>query len=152
MWNYYYRFENERQLDGWTVQSQEQDGSVRISCEAEFDRETDKILLWAKNQKHSGVHPRVLEINGNPVRNTRGFYIGSHTERQGVRIHFLPGKNKIEALIIPGSDKLENFRMQLIDIPAKTGVKEYYRGRSEPARELPPEAPEIGIEGLTPGA
>ena len=152
MWNYYYKFDQEIQLDGWTVQSKEQDGIVRISCEVKFDRETDKILLWAKNQKHSCAHPRVLKINGNPVRNARGFYIGSYTERQGVRLHFQPGKNKIEALVIPGSDKLENFRMQLIDIPAKTGVKEYYRDRSEPERELPAEAPEIGIEGLTPGA
>lgn len=152
MWNYYYSFDLEVQLNLWNVLHRNPDSSILIYCETEFSKETEKILLWAKNQKSSGTYARVLEINKHPIREMSGFYIGSTGERQGLRIHFSPGKNRIEALIIPGTEGLENFRMQLIDIPPKTELKEYHRDWLEPSAEIFAEIPEIKIEGLTPGA
>ena len=95
-WNYYYPFDSEIQLDSWKILNRNPDGSVRVFCEVDSSGETDKILLWAKNRQGiSDIYARVPEINGKNIRYTHGFYIGPHTERQGLRIHFQQGKNRI---------------------------------------------------------
>ena len=152
MWNYYYDFDGEIQLAGWKIRKKDPDGSVRIVCEAKLKKEAEKILLWTKNPLGQSYHSRVLAVNGRPVREIPGFYIGRHAERQGVQLRLPAGKNRIEVKILPGTEGIENFRMQLIDVLPFVEPKEYYRKLSEPEKEVFSEAPAIGIEGLTPGA
>ena len=152
MWDYYYDFEREIQLADWKIREKRADGSIQLVCEVTLEKEAEKILLWTKNPPGANIHARVLEVNGRPVREIPGFYIGCHAERQGMRLRLPAGKNRIEASVLPGAEGIENFRMQLIDVLPFVEPKEYYRAFSESEKEVFPEAPAIGIEGLTPGA
>ena len=42
MWNFYYRFEKERQLDRWEAEPPEKDGSITVSCSVESEKDTEK--------------------------------------------------------------------------------------------------------------
>ena len=147
MWNFYYRFENERQLEHWETAAPGKDGSITLSCSVESEKDTEKILLW--NKKSSAA---VLSVNGISIRSTAGFYVGPLGERQGLRIHLHPGANRIEAVIIPGAEGVKNFRMQLIDIPAKTEIRDYCRARNAAKSEEYAPGAEISADSLTPGA
>lgn len=152
MWHYYYNFDSEFQLDCWETLTADSQGGVRIACTVESPAEMDKILLRPKEQKPTGNVVQILEINGMPVRNRSGFYIGRRVERQGYRIHLHKGMNRIEALVIPGEGGIEKLRMQLIDVPAKIEVKDYFRIWKAPDVAVYPERSEIPIDGMTPGA
>lgn len=152
MWNYYYNFDGEIQLADWKICKNNPDGSLLIVCETELEKDADKILLWSKNPPGRSGNARVLEINGIPVREKTGFYIGNHAERQGIRLSFHAGKNRIEVVVMPGSGEIGNFRMQLIDILPPVELKEYFCELPEQEREVFSEVSPISSGNMMPGA
>lgn len=152
MWNFYYPFEKERQLEHWDADAPGSDGSVVLRCSVESEKDTEKILLWRRKRPGSPNVAEILSVNGMPIRNTPGFYVGPSGERQGLRIHLAAGGNRIEAVAVPGVEGLDNFRMQLIDVPAKAELRNFRHVRKAARTEEAPAGPEISVEGLTPGA
>ncbi|MBQ7178605.1 MAG: hypothetical protein IJS08_14415 [Victivallales bacterium] len=152
MWNYYYNFDEERQLAEWKALSLEKDGSVRLCCEFASEEEIDKILLWNKKLPAFRNECEVLEVNGNAVEKDNGFYIGRFIQRSGLRIHLHPGKNRIEVRLLPGNEGYGKFRMQLIDIQEKLVNREYFQLRKTMLSETYKEEHDISILGMKPGA
>ena len=153
MWNYSYSFEQETQLASWEVLGRESNGAFRIACSLKCEAECEKILLWTRKSGATRHPARVLEINGKAIRDVPGFYVGFHTERQGMRVRLRKGRNRIEVLVYPGEEDIADFLMQLIDVPAAVKLKKYRRFWHAPVETFPFEKSDIvDISGMTPGA
>lgn len=152
MSEYYYNFDEERQLEQWKIIASQDDRVLGI-CQFECDTEGDFLLLWDTKRYYALTDADVIEVCGINVVGIVDFYIGKHKQRHGIRRHLVKGTNMITALLIPGNGGIADFRMQLVPAPVKVRLApDYHRSiRFAESPELQ-ENDEIAVSGMRAGA